>query len=94
MLDAEKYNWDKFEENIKEAKAIRKDISTVRGIVNDALKSYIKKTDRRQEQKAGRRHGFNVQGSGAVPKRRRYSRCIRVGIYNRKRNGSADVFLA
>ena len=37
------YNWSNLEENKKESDAIKKDISTARGIINDALTRYIKK---------------------------------------------------
>jgi hypothetical protein len=43
MIDIEKYRWSELETNKKEADAIRHDISTARGIINDALTRYIKK---------------------------------------------------
>lgn len=43
MIDVEKYRWSDLEQNKKECDQIRKDISTARGIINDALVRYIKK---------------------------------------------------
>ena len=43
MFDAEKYNWSKHADRMKECKAIREDCSTARGIINDAMQRYIKK---------------------------------------------------
>ena len=43
MLDVEKYRWSDLKENKKQCELIRKDISTARGIINDALLRYIKK---------------------------------------------------
>lgn len=43
MIDIEKYNWDQLDENKKQCEQIRKDISTARGIINDALLRYKKK---------------------------------------------------
>lgn len=43
MLNIEKYNWSDHAERIKECESIRKDCSTARGIINDALQRYIKR---------------------------------------------------
>ena len=43
MFDIENYNWSKFEEDKKISAQIRKDCSTARGIINDALTRYKKK---------------------------------------------------
>lgn len=43
MIDIEKYRWADLKENKKKADEIRKDCSTARGIINDALTRYIKK---------------------------------------------------
>ena len=43
MIDIEKYRWGDLKENKKKADEIRKDCSTARGIINDALTRYIKK---------------------------------------------------
>lgn len=43
MIDVEKYRWSDLKENKKKADEIRKDCTTARGIINDALTRYIKK---------------------------------------------------
>ena len=43
MIDVEKYRWSDHKKNMKEADDIRKDCSTARGIINDALARYVKK---------------------------------------------------
>lgn len=43
MIDIEKYSWSDLDKNKKECAEIRKDCSTARGIINDALTRYIKK---------------------------------------------------
>ena len=43
MIDIEKYSWSDLEKNKKECAVIRKDCSTARSIINDALTRYIKR---------------------------------------------------
>lgn len=43
MIDIKKYNWSAHDENKKAAAEIRKDCSTARGIIADALNRYVKK---------------------------------------------------
>ena len=43
MIDVEKYRWADLKKNKKKCEEIRKDCSTARGIINDALTRYIKK---------------------------------------------------
>lgn len=43
MIDVEKYNWSNLEKNKKACDEIRKDCSTARGIIADALNRYVKK---------------------------------------------------
>ena len=43
MINVEKYRWEDLEKNKKECAEIRKDCSTARGIISDALTRYIKK---------------------------------------------------
>lgn len=43
MFDKEKYDWGTHKDQMAEADKIKKDISTARGIINDALLRYKKK---------------------------------------------------
>ena len=43
MFDAERNDWSKHTDRMKECKTIREDCSTARGIINDAMQRYIKK---------------------------------------------------
>ena len=43
MINVENYRWSDLEENKKKCNEIKKDISTARGIIGDALTRYIKK---------------------------------------------------
>lgn len=43
MIDVEKYDWSKLKDNKTECVAIRKDISTARGVINEGMLRYVKK---------------------------------------------------
>lgn len=43
MIDIETYNWSNHADRMKECESIRKDCSTARGVINDALQRYIKR---------------------------------------------------